>query len=215
VTMVPIGPAWSGRDRWYGRKCRHCGHSRRGWNGGRRPVEANWRSRWHGGRKRLERKRRRRGWRCRSVLGASLGAECANHRHCKQTNSGERFHGQTLPCYIDERNACLSRGLAKFSRVEAAKQPSANQGVDRGGKYSLRDVRVAIREKSLSSVKIVAPCSNAMAAMRVSIVVRLMPFERHSLKMLAASLYVEKPMGSRISQRERNCSTWPTFRVRP
>ena len=77
----------------------------RGRNGGRRPVEANWRGRRHRGRKGLERGRCRRGLRSWSVLGASLGAECANHGHCKQTNSGERFHGQTLPSHIDERKA--------------------------------------------------------------------------------------------------------------
>jgi len=195
--MIPIVPTRNGRDRGYGRNRRHCGHGRhrgRGRSGGCSPVEVNWRGRRHVGSDQLERRRRRwcwRSWRSRSVLSASQsteGAESADHGQSKKTNPKARFHRQTLPSYIDERKAYRSWGFPQFLRMAAFQNSrKPNQGVERGRGYSLSEVREAIRAKSLSRVKTVACCSSAMAAIRVSTVVRLMPFERPSLKMLAAS----------------------------
>ncbi len=73
----------------------------------------------------------------------------------------------------------------------------------------------AIRVKSLSRVKSVAPCSNAIAAIKASMVVKATPFARAARKMLAASLYVENPLGSSMSHCDRYCSRRLTSRLRP
>ncbi len=52
--------------------------------------------------------------------------------------------------------------------------------------------------KSLSRVKSAAPCSNAIAAIKESMVVKATPFARAARKMRAASRYVENPLGSSI-----------------
>jgi hypothetical protein len=58
----------------------------------------------------------------------------------------------------------------------------------------------AILVKSLSRVKSVAPCSNAIAAIKASMVVKATPFARAAREIVAASQYVENPLGSSISQ---------------
>jgi len=73
----------------------------------------------------------------------------------------------------------------------------------------------AIREKSLSNVKRLARCSSAIAAIKVSIVVRLMPLARAAREIADASRYVEKPPGSIISHCERYRSIRGTSRLRP
>jgi len=55
---------------------------------------------------------------------------------------------------------------------------------------------LAILVKALSRVKRVVPCSKAIAAIKTSLVVTATPFERAARKMLAASRYVENPLGS-------------------
>ena len=73
----------------------------------------------------------------------------------------------------------------------------------------------AIRVKSLSKVKSVAPCSEAIAAIRASAVVTATPFARAARKILAASRYVGKPFGSNNSHCERYFSMRFTSRLRP
>ena len=62
---------------------------------------------------------------------------------------------------------------------------------------------LAILVKSLPRVKSVVPCSKAIAAIKTSVVVTAMPFERAPRNMLAASRYVENPLGSSISHCDR------------
>lgn len=62
-------------------------------------------------------------------------------------------------------------------------------------RYGGRRMRLAIRGKSMSNVKSVAPYSEAIAAIRASVVVTATPFVRAARKMLAASRYVENPFG--------------------
>jgi hypothetical protein len=69
--------------------------------------------------------------------------------------------------------------------------------------YRGRRMTLAIRAKSLSNVKSVALCSEAIAAIRASVVVTATPFARAARKILAASRYVGNPFGSRISHCER------------
>lgn len=55
----------------------------------------------------------------------------------------------------------------------------------------------------VSRVKGVTPCSNAIAAIRASMVVTATPFARAARKMAAAYRYVEKPLGSSMSPLEQ------------
>jgi len=84
-----------------------------------------------------------------------------------------------------------------------------------GSEYNSRFDMPAMYPKSLSSVKTEALCSMAIAAIRVSIVLSVMPFSRALRKMEAAALYVRSPLGSNMSHCARYCSISAAFRVSP
>jgi len=83
--------------------------------------------------------------------------------------------------------------------------PAAHVGPDPVTQNTCRERLTipAIRAKSLSKVKSVALCSEAIAAISASVVVTATPFGRAARKMLAASRYVANPF--------RSVPTWITL----
>src|SRR4029077_8745034 len=95
-------------------------------------------------------------------------------------------------------------GLKKFHLVFCrAIRAGPDYAAGSGREYKWSAATRAMREKSLSMLKRIAPCSRAIAAINESIVVRLMPFDLPRREIVDASRYVEKPRGSIISHKER------------